>query len=905
MRTLVVTFVLVLCATANLMAYPALKLPVADDQVLKCDQHYNECAPTHCPNVTYNLAWDFNLYGFGGDDDKGYPVVAAADGRVVYAKNYLPGVDGWGNCVVVDYANDPSDHKGLYAHLDQIFVKVGEYVNSGQVVGTIGKGDGTYDAHLHYQVQSGTTPDGQSVSAEFVDAGVPTFPNTYTSQNSRTIDLEQSAQGSAIGNKSGTLLWWYGWNAGDRYDGSNCARRCYKQAYSGGSYGSCAIVYDGLGGARKAYTVRTGFWNNGQGNGWSQLNPAGPQSSLGMPITNEYANGSGARQDFQKGYLYYNGSSVSVNSYPNCAPGWTSSGWNNQYSYLFARAYERNGARNTLGEASGNVSGWNGFQRQSFNNGGCIMYDPNNAVGNAAATNEAYYLTGNFYTVFFQDYPNAWKTIGPPTRDREGNTQYFKKGRMVESGGSITVYNQHNRVLWTSGYHAAAAPDPKADITVLYNYGANPCQTRAHEFLSTGSGFTYQGDNGWAILNDYCLPLVVRSLSGDFDGDGLSDVAMLYQYDQCSVGIHMLLSTGAGFSYEPYWWQTDGYCPYAIKGSAAGDFNGDGKDDIAVVYDYGNCETRIHVLLSNGNGFDYQGNGGWWSASGYCAYAVKFVNAGDLNADGKDDLVLAYRYGSASTWLHAFLSNGSAFAYQGAWFNADGWFSLDAMKFMESGDINGDGKVDVVMACRYGPNETALLTFLSSGSGFNYQGWWWHVDYYSLDAVKYMQVGDITGDGKADVAMSYRYGEYSSAIHSFTSNGSAFAYAPYWWQGEGYGWDYTTTFAIGKFDGSGGTPKVLAEETENTLPLTFQLNQNYPNPFNPGTTIAYTLPSATHVTLDVFNILGQRVATLVNEDQAVGAHVATWDASRHASGVYLYRITTGAATETRKMLLLK
>lgn len=713
------------------------------------------------------------------------------------------------------------------------------------------------------------------------------------------FDAEYSVGGSGFGTvqASGYSLPSniYFWNGGNYSSGNDCLTR----RYAGGAFGSCAIVYDALGGARKAYIVRNGFWSTWNGQG-------GPQSSLGLPITNEYAQGgSTSRQDFKSGYLYWNGSTVSVNNYPHCAPGWTSSGWNNQYSYLFAQAYERNGARNTLGEASGNVYGWNGFQRQNFNDGGCIIYDPNNAVGNPLATNEAYYLTGNFYTVYMQDYPTAWKTIGAPTRDRDGDTQYFKKGRMVESGGSITVYNQHNRVLWTSGYHAAAAPDPKADITVLYNYGANPCQTRAHEFLSTGSAFTYQGDNGWAILNDYCLPSVVRSLSGDFDGNGLSDVAMLYQYAECEVAIHMLLSTGTGFTYETYWWEASGYCPYAIKGGAAGDFNGDGKDDIAIVYDYGNCETRIHVLLSNGNGFDYQGNGGWWATSGYCAYAVKFVNAGDLNADGKDDLVLAYRYGSASTWLHAFLSSGSAFAYQGAWFNADGWLSLDAMKFMESGDINGDGKIDVVMACRYGPNETALLTFLSSGSGFNYQGWWWHVDYYSLDAVKYMQVGDITGDGKADVAMSYRYGEYSSAIHSFTSNGSAFAYAPYWWQGEGYGWDYTTTFAIGKFDGSGGTPKVLAEETENTLPLTFQLNQNYPNPFNPATSIAYTLPNATHVTLDVFNILGQRVAVLVDEQQILGVHVATWDASRHASGVYLYRITTGEKTETKKMLLLK
>lgn len=86
---------------------------------------------------------------------------------------------------------------------------------------------------------------------------------------------------------------------------------------------------------------------------------------------------------------------------------------------------------------------------------------------------------------------------------------------------------------------------------------------------------------------------------------------------------------------------------------------------------------------------------------------------------------------------------------------------------------------------------------------------------------------------------------------------------------------------------------------------TFKLEQNYPNPFNPSTKIEFSIASAAQVELKVFNILGQEVATLVNESLKAGNHQVTFDASRLATGVYLYRITAGTFVSTKKMLLLK
>jgi photosystem II stability/assembly factor-like uncharacterized protein len=95
------------------------------------------------------------------------------------------------------------------------------------------------------------------------------------------------------------------------------------------------------------------------------------------------------------------------------------------------------------------------------------------------------------------------------------------------------------------------------------------------------------------------------------------------------------------------------------------------------------------------------------------------------------------------------------------------------------------------------------------------------------------------------------------------------------------------------------------EFVHEELPARFELEQNYPNPFNPTTTINYQLPANSHVTLKVYNVLGKEVATLVNEDRKAGYHDVTFDASQLASGMYVYRLTAGGFTASKKSLLLK
>ncbi|MBP3193843.1 DUF4838 domain-containing protein [Natronogracilivirgula saccharolytica] len=107
-------------------------------------------------------------------------------------------------------------------------------------------------------------------------------------------------------------------------------------------------------------------------------------------------------------------------------------------------------------------------------------------------------------------------------------------------------------------------------------------------------------------------------------------------------------------------------------------------------------------------------------------------------------------------------------------------------------------------------------------------------------------------------------------------------------------------------------PKELFEEDDTPTsagqeeqPDTYELGQNYPNPFNPVTQIRFAVPEQSHVTLEVYNVLGQRVTTLLNEEKSPGRYEVTFDGAGLSSGVYLYRLQTDTFIETKQMMLVK
>ena len=97
---------------------------------------------------------------------------------------------------------------------------------------------------------------------------------------------------------------------------------------------------------------------------------------------------------------------------------------------------------------------------------------------------------------------------------------------------------------------------------------------------------------------------------------------------------------------------------------------------------------------------------------------------------------------------------------------------------------------------------------------------------------------------------------------------------------------------------------IVSVDQENTIPASYVLEQNYPNPFNPTTSIEYSVVSNEYVSLKVYDLLGNEVATLLNQKKEAGKYRVSFDASKFASGVYIYQLTSGSINLSKHMILI-
>ena len=131
-------------------------------------------------------------------------------------------------------------------------------------------------------------------------------------------------------------------------------------------------------------------------------------------------------------------------------------------------------------------------------------------------------------------------------------------------------------------------------------------------------------------------------------------------------------------------------------------------------------------------------------------------------------------------------------------------------------------------------------------------------------------------------------------------------------------WEYTHTFtAVGNnpyhcepHQAMGMTGTIIVQDPvgvsdDESIAEQFELQQNYPNPFNPITRISYAIPSASFVNLRVYDIIGNEIAVLVNEEKQAGNYQIDFDATELTGGVYFYQLLTGSFVETKKMILMK
>ena len=108
-----------------------------------------------------------------------------------------------------------------------------------------------------------------------------------------------------------------------------------------------------------------------------------------------------------------------------------------------------------------------------------------------------------------------------------------------------------------------------------------------------------------------------------------------------------------------------------------------------------------------------------------------------------------------------------------------------------------------------------------------------------------------------------------------------------------------------KIVGSSDTTATGVSKQKTELPSGYKLEQNYPNPFNPTTTVSYSIPKASFVTIKVYDFLGREIETLVNEEKSAGNYKTEFDGSKITSGIYFDNMKAGNFVETKKLILLK
>lgn len=261
---------------------------------------------------------------------------------------------------------------------------------------------------------------------------------------------------------------------------------------------------------------------------------------------------------------------------------------------------------------------------------------------------------------------------------------------------------------------------------------------------------------------------VLGAVSGDFNGDNKTDVASVVDMKTWNMQLQVQLSDGESFQDPKVWFEESGYSGSKISNRiTSGDFNGDGKDDIALMYRYDleNGRNRMGIFVYTSTGTKFEGKR-WFYDDFYTADNVHGFLAGDVNGDGKDDIVVLYdngiHDGRNRMTLHVFASNGTTFNSRDHWF-VDNWFTSSKVYGFSVGDYTGDGKDDVAVLYDSGDingeAQSNFYVYPSTGSSFlERQTWLTEISYFAPHVNMRMVSGDFNGDGLDDLAVMYDNG---------------------------------------------------------------------------------------------------------------------------------------------------
>jgi hypothetical protein len=344
---------------------------------------------------------------------------------------------------------------------------------------------------------------------------------------------------------------------------------------------------------------------------------------------------------------------------------------------------------------------------------------------------------------------------------------------LLQDRGNLVVSNASGQSIWSSGtaIRHDYNRDGRSDIAAWYDYGDG--SDRIHSFTTNSDGSFNTPTPAWTIGAGHYVADSMKHTTGDFNGDGIGDVAAFYGHDDGEVNLRTWLGKSDGTFQAPFvsWTVAPGNWHFPHFTVHSGDFNGDGRDDIAAWYDYGDGSDKLFTFIANIRGGFNAPFASFYRPDGWHSPNMKFAT-GDYNGDGRDDIATWYGFDNGVTRLYTFISEPSgSFNEPAAGWSDTNWGSLERTS-VHSGDFNGDGRDDIATWYDYGDGHDAVISFNPSGPdgtfGNRKEIWSAEAGNYFRNSMKIVS-GDYNGDGRDDLGALYGYADGSVKMLTWTA----------------------------------------------------------------------------------------------------------------------------------------
>jgi len=270
----------------------------------------------------------------------------------------------------------------------------------------------------------------------------------------------------------------------------------------------------------------------------------------------------------------------------------------------------------------------------------------------------------------------------------------------------------------------------------------------------------------WRYTDGWDTNRLNNLVSGDFNGDANVDMASIYDYGAGMMGIWVFRNNGNNTSSEVRYNYLSGWDASKLSNLVSGDFNNDGRIDIAGIYNYGATNyIGLWVFINNGNNtFTPQI---WGYYSGWDGSRLSSLAAGDFDGDGKTDLSALYNYGSPYMGIWVFRNNNNSTFTPQRWLYANGWDPARMSNFI-AGDFTVDGKTDLATTYNYGSGMMGIWVFKNTTGSFTPERWQ-YMSGWDASRLSTLVAGDFDMNGRIDIASIYTYNPVTMGVWVFAN----------------------------------------------------------------------------------------------------------------------------------------